>query len=28
MNMTLAVIIHEGSTLAVILNGLRMLKEL
>ncbi len=27
MNMTLAVIIHEGSTLAVILNGLRMLKE-
>lgn len=28
MNMTLAVIIHEGSTLAVILNGLRMLKEI
>lgn len=27
MNMTLAVIIHEGSTLAVILNGLRMLKK-
>src|SRR5690625_4807584 len=27
MNMTFAVIIHEGSTLAVILNGLRMLKE-
>ncbi|SIT91094.1 heavy metal translocating P-type ATPase [Edaphobacillus lindanitolerans] len=26
MNMTSAVIIHEGSTLAVILNGLRMLK--
>lgn len=28
MNMTLAVIIHEGSTLAVILNGLRMLKKI
>lgn len=28
MNMTFAVIIHEGSTLAVILNGLRMLKKL
>lgn len=27
MNMTSAVIMHEGSTLAVILNGLRMLKE-
>ncbi|WP_153722718.1 heavy metal translocating P-type ATPase [Sporosarcina cascadiensis] len=27
MDMTSAVIIHEGSTLAVILNGLRMLKE-
>lgn len=27
MNMTGAVIIHEGSTLAVILNGLRMLKK-
>ena len=26
MNMTLAVIFHEGSTLAVILNGLRLLK--
>ncbi|MET3576752.1 heavy metal translocating P-type ATPase [Bhargavaea ullalensis] len=28
MNMTAAVVIHEGSTLAVILNGLRMLKGL
>lgn len=28
MNMTYAVIIHEGSTLAVILNGLRLLKGL
>lgn len=27
MNMTFAVLIHEGSTLIVILNGLRMLKE-
>src|SRR5690625_2654728 len=26
MNMTLAVIFHEGSTLAVIFNGLRLLK--
>jgi len=26
MNMTFAVIIHEGSTLAVIFNGLRLLK--
>jgi len=26
MNMTLAVIVHEGSTLVVILNGLRLLK--
>lgn len=28
MNMTYAVIIHEGSTLVVILNGLRMLREI
>src|SRR5699024_8928329 len=27
MNMTLAVIFHEGSTLAVIFNGLRLLKS-